>query len=97
MLRGHTVLLLSFAICLVSAVNNKVMSNECLCDVSDQCDYECCCDAECSYTLTKKLSELKKCDDDGFGIPYCQNFNETDLHTRDLYSGLSTIYTVLLK
>ena len=42
----------------------------------------------------EELKQYDKCGDDGFGIPFCAGLNETDINVADLYSGLSTIYTV---
>ena len=73
----------------------KTLSQACLCDVTDNCDSECCCDQECLAGLNSILGQYNKCADDGFGIPLCSNVNITDLHIADLYSGLRTIYTVI--
>ena len=77
------------------AVTNKALTDACLCDISDSCDFECCCDPECETIVVEELDKYGKCSDDGFGIPYCAGLNETDIHPDDLYSGLSTIYAVL--
>ena len=45
--------------------------------------------------LLEELKKYDKCADDGFGIPFCSGLNETDVNRNDLYSGLSTIYTVM--
>jgi hypothetical protein len=67
----------------------------CLCDVSDGCDYECCCDAECTTAaLREAWDSTDKCADDGFGIPLCESIDEEDVHVDDLYSGINTIYKV---
>ena len=68
---------------------------ECLCDITDQCDSECCCDSNCDSSLVLKWQGYNLCLDDGFGIPFCSRLQQTDVNILDLHSGLRTIYSVI--
>lgn len=72
--------------------NNK---KECLCDITSQCDSECCCDNNCDSSLITKWQSYKLCHDDNFGIPFCSKLAQTDVNILDLHSGLRTIYSVI--
>ncbi len=68
----------------------------CLCDISNQCDNQCCCDNECNSTvpaLVLQWDEYGLCADDTLPIPVCGT-NTTQPNIQDLYSGIRTLYTV---
>ena len=68
----------------------------CLCNITDQCDIECCCDSDCSTSLINGWKQFNYCWNDGMGIPFCSSLtDDEDINVLDMYSGLRTIYTVI--
>lgn len=87
-------LILLFIINFSTAINIKSLYSTCLCDISDTCDDQCCCDSDCSSKFITQLTAFGRCQSNGFGIPFCANMTWTDVNQNDLFSGLKTIYTV---
>jgi hypothetical protein len=68
---------------------------DCLCDVTNSCDEQCCCDGECGSELITYWNEYNLCANDGLAIPFCTSFYNQPMHVHDLYQGLRLIYTVI--